>query len=157
MKGARAEPSVTTRINPSKSGRITTGSSQRRQVARSFRSRRLEFLPRFPCALPVFFCGPGFCFEKMKVTRATRKLGKVPGRQKRFVDLTFAHLFVVELIANSVIIRHCMKRLPELLDRSTRGRVWQGLFFSKMPDDRERAAKIIPAGVILRHRAPGVT
>src|ERR1700675_2608536 len=59
---------------------------------RSLLPSLLKFLPRFPGALPVFLRAPSLCFEKMKITRATRKLGEVPRRHKPFIDFSFAHL-----------------------------------------------------------------
>ncbi len=74
-----------------------------------------------PFSRPVSFLGlygPGFRLEKTKITGAIRKIGEVPRRHERIVGFSFAHLFALELIANAVIFRGSVKRLPELLDRA---------------------------------------
>ena len=40
----------------------------------------------------------------------------MPRRHERVIGFSCAHLLAIELIANTVIIRICMKRLLELLD-----------------------------------------
>ena len=91
---------------------------------RSLLPGRLRSFPGLPGAFPVFFCGPGFRLEKMKVERATYELGEMPRRHERVIGFPFAHLLPVELISNSVVIRIFMKLRLELVDRSAGSGLW---------------------------------
>lgn len=88
MKEARASL-FTTRINPSVNSRVTMGANHhflrtRGKMPRMFPVKgnvwtfpsslpdRLKFVPGLPRALPIFFRGPSFRLEKMKVARAIR-------------------------------------------------------------------------------------
>jgi hypothetical protein len=57
----------------------------------------------------------------MEIRRATHQIGEMPRGHERVIGFSLGHLLTVKLLAHFVIVRRCMKRLLELLDRRIGG------------------------------------